>query len=211
MTAKTFGGIVATLLLALIFAVQIFGGKDAPEAAPEPNPDGPVATLNPSNPTETTDPADPAPTETAAVIPDEVRDAQFKVASDYAAAYFSYSYKDKSPNAFIDRIKPYATPGHHHDLEEMFGGDDASLSNAWDDIRKERREVTINVSDTAYDPWYDPTVETAVVVVTYTPRTTDAVGNGGTGTEQTARFEVTKTANGYLVSNTVSNDSSAGI
>lgn len=214
MNVKTIGGALAALLIVALIAAQIFGGKDDPEPAPEPT-SSPTATLNPDDPgTEpTAGPSDtPATSDTPAkpTVSEAQKAAQFKAAADYTVAYFSYSYRDKSLNDFVQKVKPYSTTEHYHELLEDFPPGEGDQSNAWDDIRKERTVVTAAVTETTFDPWYDPTPNKSVVVVTYVQTTQDAVGTGGTGTAQTFKVEVSKVGDKYLVSNTIFADSSAG-
>lgn len=209
MNAKTVGVALAALIMAALLVGQIVGGRDDTEPdTTAPAPTG-TATLAPEPPA--TAPTSSVPSVNPAdQISDETRAAQFEAASAYTVAYFSYSYRDKTPNDFIARVKPYATKDHYDDLTEHFADDDGSMSNAWDDVRKERTVVTTSVSDTAYDPWYDPTATTAVVAVTYTRSTENTVGTGGVGDPQTFRVKVVKSGDTFLVSDTIAGDSSAG-
>ncbi|MFS0884974.1 hypothetical protein [Aeromicrobium sp. 179-A 4D2 NHS] len=209
MNAKTVGGALAAVVMVAILIAQ-FAGKgdtDEPEAAP-PAPTGAatLATEAPSaGPTDT--PASEAP---GSKVSDETRAAQFAAAEAYTVAYFSFSYRDKTPNDFITRVKPFSTTSHYSELREEFDEDDGSLSNAWDDVRKERTVVTTETRGAEYDPWYDATENKAVVVVTYVRSTDNTVGTGGTGDEQTIKVEVSKVGDKFLVSDTIFGDASAG-
>lgn len=186
----------AFVLVAVVIVVLLTRGGD--DEGPEPDATGgPDIELVEDAPTDSTPDGDEG--EAGDDISAETRQAQFDAASDYVMAYHQYSFRDPSPNEWLKRVRPTITDDHWHVLDDLFGGADDDLSNAWDEIRSERSVVTVNVHEVLYDPWYDPSADESVVAVNYTMSTDNAIGTGGTGPEQTKRLLVTKVGDTFLV------------
>lgn len=184
------GVFVVVAIIAGIIGQQL-RGSDQP--VKETN-NGPVATLPGS-----TEPTDVAEEPKKQSVSADVEAAQTKAAEDFVKTYFAYSYRDANPNAFLNRAKQYMTASMFNSTGDSFKDDDAEVTVEWSDIRSERRIVNASVVNTELDPWYTASTAKAIVAVTFQQSTSDNIGSGGTGEEQTQRLVVVKVGSKYLV------------
>ena len=192
MNGRAVAGVVGGLLIVIVVAVSLLTGGDDEETPRTPSPSGPTAVLTEDAPT-------PDVPDSGETVDEQTREAQFEAARAYVTNYYQYSYRDSSPSAWMGRVKPHMTDDHWHVLEDLFGDADADMSNAWDEVRRDRKTVTVNIVETLHDPWYDPKPDEAAVAVRYTMSTSSA-GATGTGPEQVARLMVVKSGDRFLVS-----------
>jgi hypothetical protein len=185
--------IAVVIVLAAVLGQQL--GKDDDQQATPPASTAPAATLPGGTPV----PEEPAETAPAATVGADIEAAQTKAAEDFIAAYFSYSYKDARPDAYLDRSQPFMSPEFQAATKKVVLGDDGGTTVEWANIRNERRVVTVVQTQGELDPFYDPTPERSIVAVQFVQSTQDAVGTGGTGEPQTKRLVVVKVGDAYLV------------
>lgn len=195
-------GVAAALAFAVfVFFQAISGSDDEPEdnaAGP-----GPVATLAPAPgddvepvPEETTEPA-------KSDLAVDVEAAQIESAEQFISNYYAYSWRDKTPNDFLNRAKPLMTTQFWDSTRDAFKDSDPDTSVEWSKIRNERR--TVSVLDVAgeVDPWYDATAKRSVIAVEFSQATEDAIGTGGVGDPQTERLVIVEVDGKYLVDDIV--------
>ena len=79
-------------------------------------------------------------------------------------AYTEHSYRDPKATSWIDRIKPYATDGFHHNLVETFSAKDPYWEK---EVVPNQRETRTTVTDVTVSGMHKQTRQKVVYDVTY--------------------------------------------
>lgn len=180
--------VAAVLVMAVVVGLRFTKSDDKDDA---PKTTAPVATLPSASAAPTPDAPEPEAVS-------DVAKAQTDVAANFIGAYFAYSYKDATYGEFAKRARPFMTDAFAAETAKALSAD-SQESVEWNDIVTQRRAVVAGDISAELDPMYDASNERAVVFVTFTQATSDAVGTGGVGDPQTRRVLVKNVGGKYLV------------